>query len=277
MRPHVSFSEVSSFSNGCQWRWKLDYLDGLRSENFSIHFDFGTAVHEAVEKHFTRNNPIDIPTAIKLFEEKFEELVAKNEHGYKEPLSKKDRESMLASGAVIIKCLKLAPELQDVEVVHNEFELFEDIGHEHPIKFKGFIDIVLKGKDKRGNTILWVGDFKTCSWGWDRDTRSDRWKHYQLFLYKHFLCKKFDIDPKNVRTAFILLKKRPPKGSGPIEFFPVSAGPVSVQRALDTLGSVVTEMVERSKIGDFVKDRSQCKDKYGNMCPYFNSTHCPPE
>jgi hypothetical protein len=275
LRPHVSFSEISSFVNGCQHRWKLDYHDGLRSENFSIHFDFGTAVHEAVEKHFTRKDPIDIPTAIKLFEDKFEQLIAKNEHGYKEPLSKKDRDSMLASGSMIIKCLKLAPELQDVEVVHNEFELFEDIEHEHPIKFKGYIDIVLKGKDKRGNTILWVGDFKTCSWGWDRDTRSDRWKHYQLFLYKHFLCKKFDIDPKNVRTAFILLKKRPPKGSGPIEFFPVSAGPVSVQRALDTLGSTVTEMIERSKVGDFKKDRSQCKDKYGNVCPYFKSSHCP--
>ena len=274
MRPHVSYSEISSFANGCQWRWKLDYLDGLRSENFSVHFDFGTAVHEAVERHFTRKDPLDIPAAVKVFEDKFNELVELNGSKYDKSLSQKDRDGLLASGATIIRCLKAAPELQEVEVVHNEFPLLEEVGHEHPIKFKGFIDIVLKGKDKRGNTILWIGDFKTCSWGWDRDTRSDRWKHYQLFLYKHFLCKKFDIDPKNVRTAFILLKKRPPKGSGPIEFFPVSAGPVSVQRALDTLGSVVTEMVDRAKDMSFEKDRKHCVDAYGNACPYFKTEHC---
>ena len=143
------------------------------------------------------------------------------------------------------------------------------------MKFKGFIDSVLRSKDKRGNTILWVCDFKTCRWGWDRDTRQDRWKHYQIFLYKHYLCKKFNLDPKFVRTAFILLKRMPPKGAPPIEFFPVSAGPVSVQRALDTLGSILTEMFEKEKTGDFEKNRKSCVDSYGNKCPYLSKPLCP--
>jgi hypothetical protein len=81
------------------------------------------------------------------------------------------------------------------------------------MKFKGFIDMVIKTKDKRGNTILYICDFKTCSWGWPVEKKQDRNLQYQILLYKHFLCKKFDLDPKFVRTAFVLLKRKPGKNS----------------------------------------------------------------
>jgi hypothetical protein len=276
LRPHISYSELSNFATGCQWRWKLDYLENRRAEVFSIHFDFGTAVHEALELHLTRKEPISVDEAVHVFRTRLQELVKEQSSRYPQGQSFK-LDELLQSGENIIRCVRLIPELRDAEVVHNEFPLLEQIGREDGVdmKFKGFIDIVLKSKDKRGNTILWICDFKTCSWGWDRDARADRWKHYQLFLYKYYLCKKFDIDPKMVRTAFILLKKRPPKGSGPIEFFPVSAGPVSVQRALDVLGENITEMIEREKDGSFQKDRSQCVSKFGETCPYYKTPLCP--
>ncbi len=276
MRPHISYSELSSFATGCQWRWKLEYLDGERREVFSVHFDFGTAMHEALELHLTRKEPISVDEAVKLFKLKFHELVDKHANLY--PKDKPfDKDELLGAGENIIRCVRLTPELQDVEFVHNEYPLFEkiDLQDGQDIKFKGYIDLIIKGKNKRGKTILWVADFKTCSWGWDRDTRSDRWKHYQLFLYKHFLCKKFNMTPDQVRTAFILLKKRPRKDTGPVEFFPISAGPVSVQRALDVLGSNIGEMVEREKDGSFKKDRSQCKNDFGEVCPFYNTPDCP--
>jgi len=280
LRPHISYSELSSFATGCQWRWKLDYLENRRADVFSIHFDFGTAVHEALELHFTRKEPISVDAAIQVFRTKFMELVAEQSGRYRKD-QKFDLQGLLKAGEQIIRCFRPAidncEELIDPEIAHNEYPLLEPIEREDgsEIKFKGFVDLILKAKDKRGKTILWVCDFKTCSWGWDRDTRADRWKHYQIFLYKYFLCKKFNIDPAMVRTAFILLKKRPPKNAGPIEFFPVSAGPVSVQRALDELGSNITEMVEREKDGSFIADRSQCTNDFGEVCPYFKSPLCP--
>lgn len=276
-RPHVSYSELCSFAQGCQWKWKLSYLDGHRTENFSIHFDFGTAVHEAMEKHLTRLLPLSVDAAVALFHETFDRLLAESRSKYDKPVSDKDVAGLHESGERIVRAVGKVPELQGLEVVHNEYKLFEPISREDgvDIKFKGFIDIVFKGKDKRGKPILWVCDFKTCSWGWGRDKREDRWTSYQLFLYKHFLCKRFNIDPKHVRTAFVLLKKRPPKGADVIEFFPVSAGPVSVQRALDELGSTLTEMVERERDGSLKKDRSLCTaDKHGNRCPYAGTPLC---
>jgi hypothetical protein len=234
-------------------------------------------VHEALEKHVTRNEPVTIDEATAHFKLRFRELTEENGPKYPTPLKINDYVGLLASGENIIKRLDECDELKTAEVVHNEYPIWGEIDREDgiDIKFKGFIDLVIKTKDKRDNTILYVIDFKTCSWGWDRATREDRWKHYQIFLYKHFLCKKFNIDPKLVRTAFVLLKKRPPKNEPPVEFFAVSAGPVSVQRALDTLNSTITEMVEKSKDNSFEKNRSKCVDRYGNRCPFYQTPHCP--
>lgn len=273
MRPHISFSELASFVNGCQWKWKLSYLDGHRSQDFSVDLDFGTSVHAACEAYIRRKQPIELKHAKVLFQKKFDWLVRKHGPKYSKPLSDKDFNSLIDGANKILDFVKSTPELQGLEVLHNEFKLFEDIDGVD-MKFKGFIDITFKGKDKRGKDILWICDFKTCSWGWDREKREDRWRHYQLFLYKYFLCKKFNIDPKNVRVAFILLKKRPSKGADPVEWFSVSAGPVSVQRALDELGSGIAEMIEREKDNSFKKDRTQC-ESYGRKCPFWDSHLCP--
>ena len=274
MRLHVSYSELGQFENTCQWKWKLDYLDNQRSESFSIHFDFGTAVHHALERFVTRKDPLSVDDAVKTFQEKLTHLESTHKEKYGD--SKYKLSELLSSGEHIIRNIKDCEELLNIDVMYNEFPLLEQIGREdgQEIKFKGFIDLVIKAKDKRGNSILYVCDFKTCSWGWSREDREDRWKHYQILLYKHFLCKKLDLDPKAVRVAFILCKKRPPKGKSAIEFFPVSAGPVSVQRALDTMGRIITEMSEKSKTGNFEKNRSSCKNKYGSTCPYLGTTLC---
>lgn len=277
MRPHVSYSELLSFATQCQWRWKLEYLDGKRRDINSVHFDFGLAAHAALERYLTRDDPVDVDRAVQIFKERFATLVAKNSARYHPPISAEFQAELLDAGERIVRYVRSTPELQDIELLHNEFPLFEKIELDGglDVKFKGYIDLVFKGKSKRGGTVLWIVDFKTCSWGWDRDTRQDRWKHYQLFLYKHFLCKKFDLDPSQVRTAFVLLKKRPPKDGPPVEFFPVSAGPVSVQRALDALGSNINEMAQREKDTSFRKDRSQCRNDFGEVCPFYNTPDCP--
>jgi hypothetical protein len=275
VRPHVSYSELAEFATVCEQRWYLNYVLEHRKKIYSIHFDFGTAIHEALEVYYCRKDPVDLETAVKKFHESFDKLLSESRPQYENPVTDKEVANLHTAGERILRAFKDTPELQDVEVVHNEYPLFENIDRTDgiDIKFKGFIDLVIKGKDGRGKPILWVCDFKTCSWGWDRETREDRWKHYQIFLYKYYLCKKFNIDLKQVRTAFILLKKRPPGDAHPVEFFPVSAGPVSVQRALDTLSENLTSMSDGMKTGEF-KKASKCVDKYGKTCPFFKTDLC---
>jgi len=281
LRPSISFSEWQSFRNGCKFRWGLDYLENHRYEPenkiYGIYLDFGTSIHEAIEHHKTREEPITEGSAKELFEGKFRELYAANRDKYRGRERAANHEEFVNAGKRIIEHLKACEELTSAEVVFNEHELKLPIEREDDVRieFKGYIDMVIRTKDRRGKHVLYVVDFKTCSWGWDQEKKQDRDKQFQLFLYKHFLCKKFDIDPTQVRCAFVLLKRAPRKGDNAIEFFPVSAGPVSVQRALDEMNSDITLMSELVRTNGLKQDFKKCVDSFGGICPYAGTALCP--
>ncbi len=299
-----------AFRKGCQWRWKLDQIDGLKSKAFGVHMDFGTACHEAIELYRCRKpNPyVDIDVTVFYFKEKFRWLYSQHRTLYSPPTAKSDamrcvhvlpngercwsyykhkdaHEDLmtffLRAGENVLRRFHECGELAEAEVLYNEHELYVDIERDDmEIKFKGFIDMVIKTKSKRGHTILYVVDFKTCSWGWPIEKKQDRDLHYQILLYKHFLCKKFNLDPEAVRCAFVLLKKKPrvdKKGvvDVPVEWFPVSAGPVSVQRAIDELNMDLTQIGKRNQTGEWNKDRKQCVNDFGEVCPYKDTPNCP--
>jgi len=254
--------------------------DGLRSTSYGVYMDFGTCIHEAIELYKTRKDPLTLEQTKEHFKKQFKELFEKNFKNYREKDQQKfTADDFIPAGIRILEHLERCKELWDAEVVYNEKELLLPIERTDHIKmnFKGFIDMVIKTKDKRGKPILYVIDFKTCSWGWTGEKRADAEMHYQLFLYKHFLSKEFNIDPKQIRTAFVLLKRSPSKNSDAVEFFPISAGPVSVQRALDNLNSDITDMDTRLRENTIIKNRKLCQNEYGDRCPYFGTEHCTGE
>lgn len=280
----------------------LDVLQGKGSKVYSIYMDFGTALHETIEvfrpgkkipqrdiDKFPKKEPrpdeekpeeVDkavYDTPQKYFQRKFENLYAFSMRFYRQKELALDVEEFIAAGIRIIDHLDDLKELAEAEVFFNEFPLYEPIERTDDVKmmFKGYVDLVIKTKSKRGKDIIYICDFKTCSWGWDLKKKQDPKVHAQLMLYKHFFCKRFDLDPESVRTAFILLKRRPKKGDIPLEFLPISAGPVSVQRSLNVLNETVTEMTERQKDGSFVKNRKACKNAFGDVCPHLGTPNCP--
>ena len=260
----------------CQQRWKIDYVDGKRSKAYGVHLDFGTAVHGAIEKHKTRVNPLNVDNTLHEFELLFNQLYDTNSINYKNNDLKNSRQYFVDAGKNIINRLHECDELNSAEVVYNEYELNQPIERSDNIKinFKGYIDIVLKTTDKHNNTILYVCDFKTCSWGWNKEKRSSKDLHFQILLYKHFLCKKFNINPSLVRTAFILLKKKPNKKDSPIEWFQISASSTSVQYTLDELNANLTEMNVRLNDNTLIKNWNACTNDFGEVCPYSNSKDC---
>ena len=58
-------------------------------------------------------------------------------------------------------------------------------------------------KDEKIHLIDW----KTCSWGWRREKKSDKTLAYQLVFYKHFYAQKYEVDPKHIECHFVLLKR----------------------------------------------------------------------
>ena len=151
------------------------------------------------------------------------------------------------------------------ELISAEEMLYEDLKNTD-IKFKGFIDCVLKCKDKKGKEIIWVLDWKTSSArGWDYKKRRDFLTQAQIGLYKKFWALKNNTELKNIKCGFVLLKKGAKPGKS-CELIPVSVGPKFVEKA-DKLVNSMVKNVSSSKM--FLKNRESCL-----FCPFVNTEHC---
>ncbi len=271
VKKHVSFSEVKLYSE-CQYRHYIEYTLGNKQPQ-TIHLIFGNAVHDAIDEHVKTKKETWIAMGKKIYkwaranpdiqewDPKTKTLVA----------GKLDPAQWTKQAFNIYKDIFswLETEFPGATIVETESYLYEHMKSltEPPrplseeVFFKGFIDMVLKDKDG----IYHVIDFKTTSWGWDRDKRSDTKKQYQLTLYKKFWCEKNNIDPALVKTHFVLLKRTPSKNSKTAELITITSGNKKVSNANEWL----TKNTKSLKSGMKIKNRTACK-----YCPWFGTKTC---
>jgi len=253
---HISFSEMKIW-NECSYRHKLEYLDGLRSFMGNEYTAFGTAVHSYCEQALLR----EVKDPNKLFTDEFvkglEKLIVDGVE-----LDQKLINQMEPQGAGILP--EVLPGINDYfedgfEVLQTEESLYENMeGTDY--KFKGFIDLVVKTPDGKIHIIDW----KTCSWGWNRQRRSEPMTTYQLTLYKNFYAKKHGIDPSKIETHFALLKRTAKKGSK-VEIFRVTSGPRKTTSAMALLNKAIQNIENKTSI----KNRLSCK-----YCAFYKTEHC---
>lgn len=256
MKKHISYSELKTWAE-CAWRHKLQYIDGLEPFYGNEFTTFGTALHAVSEKFLidkTAKNPE------KYFETQF----------LKELKELKDKDTELILDSDLIQKMRsqgttLAPQIipslkeyfGDYEVVSVEEKLYEPIDKDAR-NFKGFIDVVVKKND-----IYHIIDWKSCSWGWKQDKKRDQLITYQLTLYKSFFAKKHNIDPKNIKTYFGLLKRT--AKTNQIEIFEVSSGTKKTENALNLMNKALYNISNKR----FVKNKLSCK-----YCPFDGTKHC---
>ena len=149
----------------------------------------------------------------------------------------------------------------DCEVFMAEEKLYEPISGTDDYLFKGYVDLIIKEGDN-----YHIIDWKTCSWGWDSRKRSDKMILYQLILYKHFFCQKYDISPDMVHTHFGLLKRTSKKNI--VELFKVTSGPKRIENALELLHKAIQTI----KSGVHIKNKLSCTSGYG--CDLYKTKHC---
>lgn len=251
-KPHISFSELNDWSE-CSFRHKLRYIDKIDLGKASPAPDFGTAAHAACEA-FLRTRTMDASIATNMIRKVWQE------RGHP------DTESYVTQAQEILADV---PEWMDTtfpgwEFIDAEHMLYEAIvGHKQA--FKGFIDGIVKVKDKHGEELVWLLDWKSTSWGWHRYKKSDPKVRTQLVYYKNFWATKSGYDPKRIRCAFVLLKRTAKKGQH-CEMLPVSVGDVTSRRSL----TVINNMLASVKRGVAIKNRHSCQ-----FCDYFETPHCP--
>jgi hypothetical protein len=161
---------------------------------------------------------------------------------------------------------ELQKEFGDFKVIKTEERLVVPVEY-HPQIFKGFLDLTFE--QVKENKII-IADFKSCSSHFMFNKYRDKYKDYQLTLYKHFYCQKYNIDPKNVETYFITIE-RSKKPSKPLLLTRVTSSTKKTQNALQWLQTALGAINR----GTWIRNRSSCF-KYGDNhpCPFYRSELC---
>tara|TARA_R110000751_G_scaffold200442_2_gene305288 strand:- start:308 stop:1084 length:777 start_codon:yes stop_codon:yes gene_type:complete len=257
MKKHISFSELKIW-NECPYKHKLVYIDKVKNFLGNEYTAFGTAIHHVCEKAVIDEKTNLLETFNYKFLEEIKLLTEKNVEIKKDLIRnmRKQGEELLSH---ILPALKET--FPKFEVFSVEEMLYEPI-EENDVKFKGYIDLVLKTPNGKYHVIDW----KTCSWGWDSRKKVDRMITYQLTLYKHFFARKHNIDFNDINTHFALLKRTAKNNK--VEIYQVPNGKIKTKNALNLLyGSLYN--VKNNK---FIKNKLSCTQGYG--CEFYKTEHC---
>ena len=128
-------------------------------------------------------------------------------------------------------------------------------------KFKGFVDLILELPDGS----IKILDLKTSGSLYTFDKYRDKFKDYQLTLYKLFYSQQTNTDLEKIETGFVVLDKT----KNPISFVKITSGAKKMENALQWL-SLGLSAINR---GVFVKNRSSCQ-MYGKPCKFYKSEYC---
>lgn len=154
LRKHVSYSEIATWMD-CSYKHKLKYLDEVKTENDgpSEHTEFGQVIHDALEQYLATKVMPPIEQVRTQLTEYFAKLPNASElkesewHDTIEPILSEVPSFMNETFG------------SDWEYIAAEYPLMETI-ERHDHMFKGFIDGVIKAKNKKGEEVVWIIDWK---------------------------------------------------------------------------------------------------------------------
>lgn len=257
-KKHLSFSGYSVWRT-CPFKYKLYYIDNKKSDIRNIYIDFGSAMHASLEAGII-NRSVSMN---EIFMLNYDKLVIEGSKKFPEnyPASKEENEKWKQQGVNIISQIFafLNTEMPGYKIIEQEMELFEPIEDTHNWFFKGFIDVVIEWQNK-----VYIIDYKSTTYGWNLKKRMDEMVHMQLLLYKYYWRKKTNMEHKDVKLAFMLLKRTPAKNN--IELFKLSAS----EEKINNVAQKLTIAAQKIDTQMFIKNRLSCTN-----CEFFQTEDCP--
>ena len=258
MPNHISFSALKNW-NQCPFYYKLTYVDKIKKFVGNHYTAFGTALHEVCE---IKTKQPDFHDEESHFEKAFLKELQSLPRDVLDDIKLSDVNKMREQGKILSKLAVpyLSSHFGDFEVVSTEEDIYESIENFEDYNFKGFIDLVIRTTDGKFHVIDW----KTCSWGWNSQKKSDPMTTYQLTYYKNFFHKKHGIPLEQIETHFALLKRTAKKDM--VEIFRVTSGPKKLNNAMELLNRALYNI----QSGRFMKNKLSC-----SRCEFNNTPECP--
>ena len=281
---NISYSQLSMYTQ-CPKKWALQYRDGHKVFEQSIHMTFGTALHESLQMYLdvmyaksgAEADRIDLETD---FENRFIDE-------YKKGLKKNDGTHFAdakglrefnSHGIEIIRYIK-----------KNRGKYFSKrgwwlVGCEVPIvlapnprlprvKYMGFLDVVMYNENTKKFVII---DIKTSTKGWGPKECKDKTKQYQLVLYKKFFAEQYNVDINDIDIEFFIVRRQLWESSDfpikRVQQFRPPSGKTSVNRATKLLEEFLENCFTEEGFSN--KEMPETPNNNCKWCPYFKTHLC---
>jgi hypothetical protein len=279
---NISYSQISMYSQ-CPKKWSLNYRDGHKQYEQSIHMTFGTALHETLQHYLdvvynisgAEADRIDL---IEYFEERLRENYAEsykknNTQHYSTPdqlreffedgveiinFIKKKRNSYFSKkGWYLAGCeipIMITPNIRLNNVI-----------------YQGFIDVVLYHEPTNTFKII---DIKTSTKGWGAKEKKDELKAAQLVLYKKYFSEQFKVPIDNISIEFFIVRRKvwesPDYPIGRVQIYTPASGRNKLNKSTKLVEEFISECFDSQ--GHSEKEHHP---KINNNCKWcsFNKTH----
>ena len=281
---NISYSQLSMYTQ-CPKKWALQYRDGHKVFEQSIHMTFGTALHETLQMYLdvvynksgAAADKLDLETDFEnRFIDEYKKGLKKN-NGTHFADAKGLRE-FNSHGIEIIRYVK-----------KNRGKYFSKrgwwlVGCEVPIvlapnprlprvKYMGFLDVVLYNENTNKFVII---DIKTSTKGWGPRERKDKTKQYQLVLYKKFFAEQYNVDINDIDIEFFIVRRELWESDDyvikRVQQFRPPSGKTSVNRATKLLDEFVAECFNNEGFSD--NEMPETPNNNCKWCPYFKTHLC---
>jgi hypothetical protein len=212
----ISYSQFSMYST-CPFRWKLTYIDKIKFRKPSVHFVFGTAMHETLQYYlhtlfFKSAKEADQINLQECLQEQIAQnyMIAVTENGQEHFSTPAELQEFYEDGIAILEWFKRHRteyfSNRTHELVAIEMPIYIQATDTHPtIMMNGFLDIVLR--DIQDDRILII-DFKTSTKGWSKYEKQDKVKASQLVLYKNYIAKQYGYHEDKIDIQYLILKRK---------------------------------------------------------------------
>ena len=279
----ISYSQYSNWAS-CPYKWKLNYIDKLRTYTDSIHTMFGTSMHEVLQTYLTvmYNDTIKMADALPVDEmllhrmkKNYTEIMEKN--GGEVFCEQSDMEEFYNHGLIILEWFKKKRGMyfskKSYELVGIEVPIEYDLPN--GIRFIGYIDVVLHDTLRDRYKII---DIKTSTMGWNKYMKADKNKTNQLLLYKYFYGAQHDISLDKIDVEYFIVKRKLyEKVDFPqrrVQTFSPASGKPSINKLMNNLNQFIKESFIDGEYNTQHTYMKQPSKKNCRFCVFNQTEHC---
>ena len=279
----ISYSQYSQWAV-CPHKWKLNYIDELRTFKGNIHTLFGSAMHDVLQTYLTvmYNDTIKMADALPLasmllhrMKTYYKEIV-EDLHG-EEVSSQEEMQEFYEHGLAIIEWFVKKRGMyfnkKGYELVGIEVPIEYDLPNK--IKFVGYIDVLMYDTVRERYKII---DIKTSTMGWNKWAKADKTKTDQLLLYKQFYGKQNDIPLDKIDVEYFIVKRKLyDKVDWPqrrVQTFTPANGTPSINKVTNNIQSFIDECFIDGKYNKEHIYRKEASKKNCRFCEFNQTEYC---